>query len=178
MSRLTGTESRRLNVRQGIGITATPPDRFCLVAGAADARTELTAFDLALLQAGIGDLNLVRVSSILPAQATESADIDVLPGSLLAVAYAAIQDDAPGTPLAAAVAVGIPGDDGPGVIMEHSGRMTAAEAEAEVERMVREAFAYRNRPLADVRTAVAHRTVSDAWSACVAAVALFSSVSD
>jgi len=38
----------------------------CLVAGAAEGASELNAFDGALLSAGIGDLNLVRVTSIIP----------------------------------------------------------------------------------------------------------------
>ncbi|NMB16013.1 MAG: pyruvoyl-dependent arginine decarboxylase, partial [Firmicutes bacterium] len=42
------------------------PEKFTLVAGGSEGPTGLNAFDNALLAAGLGNLNLVRVSSILP----------------------------------------------------------------------------------------------------------------
>jgi arginine decarboxylase len=39
---------------------------FFLVSGVGYGSTELTSFDAALLDAGIGDFNLVRMSSIMP----------------------------------------------------------------------------------------------------------------
>ena len=46
-------------------IVATPT-RYFMAHGCAEGVTELNAFDAALLRAGVGDTNLVRVSSILP----------------------------------------------------------------------------------------------------------------
>jgi arginine decarboxylase len=160
--------------RQGAATPFCRPDRYRLAAGTGEGRTALTAFDRALLQAGIGDLNLVRVSSILPAGAAPADRLDLAPGSLLPVAYAAIEGNVPGSVIAAAVAVGVAADGGPGVIMEHSGPMAGAEARATVEDMVREAFENRGRPLAEITSSVAECTVGDTWAACVAAVALFS----
>jgi arginine decarboxylase len=42
------------------------PSKFDLVVGSGEGATPLNSFDAALLDAGIGNLNLVRVSSILP----------------------------------------------------------------------------------------------------------------
>ena len=42
------------------------PKKFKIVAAAAEGHNNLTAFDNALLAAGIGNVNLVRISSILP----------------------------------------------------------------------------------------------------------------
>ena len=44
----------------------TNPERFIIVSAAAEAGYALTAFDAALLKAGIGNVNLVKISSILP----------------------------------------------------------------------------------------------------------------
>jgi len=44
----------------------TLPSQFFMVAGKGDSEYALNAFDLALLDAGIGNLNLIKVSSILP----------------------------------------------------------------------------------------------------------------
>ena len=42
------------------------PTQYFLVSGASDGYMPLNAFDGALLQAGIGNTNLVRMSSIVP----------------------------------------------------------------------------------------------------------------
>ncbi len=124
--------------------------KFCLVAGAAEADTRLTAFDRALLHAGIGNVNLLKVSSILPPHAKEENHPHITPGLLVPTAYGAITSEHPGELIAAAVAVGI-GDPGEyGVIMEFSGRVSREKAEDAVRGMVEEAFSYRERHLARV----------------------------
>ena len=47
------------------------PNVYCLVSGAAEGNTRLNAFDNALLEAGVGDTNLMRMSSICPPGAKE-----------------------------------------------------------------------------------------------------------
>ncbi|NLS44135.1 MAG: arginine decarboxylase, pyruvoyl-dependent [Firmicutes bacterium] len=122
------------------------PQKFTLVSGSAEGNTKLTAFDKALLVAGVGNLNLVRVSSILPSGAKYSERINIQPGSLTPIAYGVIRSDIPGSVISAAVGVGIvPGSFG--IIMEFSGVCTKAEAEKRVEEMVREALTRRNAPI-------------------------------
>lgn len=119
------------------------PRRFTLVAGSAEGDTQLTAFDKALLVAGVGNLNLIRVSSILPPGAEFIQQVDILPGSLTPIAYGTISSEVPGRLISAAIGVGaISGSFG--VIMEFTGTCTKAEAEKMVEKMVREALAIRN----------------------------------
>jgi arginine decarboxylase len=134
------------------------PRKYTLVAGTAEGSTRLNAFDHALLAAGIGNLNLLRVSSILPPDAEFVERLDIPPGALTPTAYGTIASEVPGEVIAAAIGVGL-GEPGEyGVIMEFSGRCTRAEAEAEVRAMVEEAFRTRGRELRRVEIrAVEHR---------------------
>ena len=147
------------------------PTKFTLVTGSSEGRTELTAFDKALLAAGIGNLNLVKVSSILPPGARAVDRLDVPPGSLLPVAYASITSAIPGELIAAAVAVGLSPNNF-GVIMEFSGRLSGAEAEARVRAMVEEAFETRRMPLGSIQARSVEHRVSSTGCA-FAAVALW-----
>ncbi len=133
------------------------PTRYSLVSGAAEGRTPLTAFDQALLAAGVGNLNLLKVSSILPPGAVHVERLVIPPGSLVPVAYATLTSAAPGDLIAAAVAVGH-SPDTHGVIMETSGRLTRQEIEERIRAMVEEAFAIRRLTLTRVEVvAISHR---------------------
>ena len=55
----------------------TRTDRYTLVSGIGTGSTVLNAFDAALLSAGVGNFNLLRVSSILPPHSTEERCINV-----------------------------------------------------------------------------------------------------
>jgi arginine decarboxylase len=72
------------------------PTRYFLVSGASEGYTPLNAFDGALLQAGIGNTNLVRMSSIVPPHCQEISPIPLPLGALVPVAYASITSDEPG----------------------------------------------------------------------------------
>ncbi|MGE5553765.1 MAG: pyruvoyl-dependent arginine decarboxylase [Betaproteobacteria bacterium] len=134
------------------------PTRYSLVSGVAEGQTPLTAFDRALLAAGIGNLNLLKVSSILPPGAVYVSQLTIPPGSLLPVAYAAMTSATPGDLIAAAVAVGRGDPEEYGVIMETSGHFTRQEIEAHIKAMVEEAFATRQKCLVRVEVAaVAHQ---------------------
>jgi len=99
----------------------------------------LNAFDRALLAAKAGNVNLLRVSSILPPGAVYNDEIHLPPGSLVPVAYGAFTSTTPGDIITAVVSVGIP-KKGFGVIMEHSGHFSKQEGEDLMNRMVIEAF--------------------------------------
>lgn len=125
------------------------PTKFTMCAGSAEGPTRLNAFDNALLAAGIGNLNLLRVSSVLPPGAQEVPTLAIPPGSLTPTAYGTITSSTPGERIAAAVAIGFT-ENTFGMIMEYSGVCTREEAEHEVTRMVEEAFRQRNLPLVKV----------------------------
>ncbi|MEW6308519.1 MAG: arginine decarboxylase, pyruvoyl-dependent [Bacillota bacterium] len=144
------------------------PTRYTLVAGSGEGRTALNSFDQALLNSGIGNMNLLRVSSILPPAAVHVEEFRMRPGSLLPTAYGAITSEVPGERIAAGVAVGrSPGDFG--VIMEFSGKCSRAEAEAELEAMVREAFSMRGLDLAEYRVKAVEHVVKSKGCAFAAA---------
>lgn len=135
------------------------PTKFTIITGRGEGETRLNAFDAALLNAGLGNVNLLKVSSILPPGACETETLALQPGALVPVAYGTLASDAPGTTIAAAAAVGF-GDEF-GVIMEYSGFGSRTQAEARIHDMVREAFRMRSMPLRGIRIkaiehAVAH----------------------
>ncbi|MFY9140965.1 MAG: arginine decarboxylase, pyruvoyl-dependent [Thermacetogeniaceae bacterium] len=125
------------------------PNKFKLVVGHGEGRTPLNAFDAALIDAGIGNLNLVRVSSILPPDAQYTPDLWIPPGTPTFTAYGYLTSTTPGQLIAAAIGVGI-SPDTYGVIMEYEGYCTKEEAEEQVRAMVEEGFWMRSLPLKDV----------------------------
>jgi len=134
------------------------PKKFFVTAGSSEGTTALTAFDGALLNARVGNTNLLRVSSILPPGCEFEPDLVIPPGSLLPIAYGSITSSEPGDMISAAVGVGIKKNSF-GVIMEFSGKCSKKEAEEQVVRMVEEAFAMRNLELDEVKVAAVEHTV-------------------
>lgn len=133
------------------------PKKYFLTCGSAEGETELTAFDGALLKAGIGNVNLIKVSSILPPKAEYLPNLELPFGALVPTAYGAIISEKPGEIIAAAIAVGISADTF-GIIMELSGKLTKKEAEVRIEKMVKESFEMRKMKLVDIKiSAVEHK---------------------
>lgn len=149
------------------------PNIYCLVHGAAEGRTRLNAFDLALLNAGVGDTNLMRMSSILPPAAEQVSvhDITLPKGGLIPLAYASIDGTTPGQLISAAIAVGIPEDDRePGVIMEFEDHASLTNVEEIVRQMVVDGFEYRNRKLKEIKSIGIEHKVERCGSVFAAAV--------
>jgi arginine decarboxylase len=147
------------------------PKKVKLVAAGAEGPTPLNAFDNALLRAGIGNLNLVRVSSILPPGCVHEPDFPIPPGSLTPTAYGYLVSAEPGQEIAAAIGVGFSEDDY-GVIMEFEGVCSREEAAERVAAMVREAFAARGKRLRELKVeAAAHRVAQN--GAVVAAAVMW-----
>ncbi len=136
------------------------PKKFKVVAGGAEGKSKLTAFDNALLQAGVGNVNLLKVSSILPPSCTYDPDFILPLGALTPIAYGSIVSDVPGETIVAAVAVGIPEQNTMGVIMEYSGKSTKEEAEMKIRQMVEEAFEVRNLSLKEIKVCAVEHKVS------------------
>lgn len=140
------------------------PVRFTLGAGQGEAGTPLNAFDAALLAAGMGNLNLLRVSSILPPGAVHTEKLDIPHGMLVPTAYATLASQQPGQQIAAAVAVGIPADSGCGVIMECSDYCSKKEIEERIIGMVQAAFVMRERQLRGIQLIAIEHTVEQCGS--------------
>lgn len=142
------------------------PDSYYLVCGEADGYMPLNAFDAALLDAGVGDTNLVRMSSILPPGCRNIDPVALPPGALVPVAYASITSAIPGERIAAAVAVAVPRDAGqPGLIMEYSSDGSKEDIEAIVRRMAEEGFKTRQRELLEIRSIAVEHVVTSTGAA-------------
>ncbi len=127
------------------------PTRYFLVSGASDGYTPLNAFDGALLQAGIGNTNIVKMSSIVPPHCQRIAPVPLPPGALVPAAYAAITSDIPGEMISAAVALALTEDpDRPGLIMEYSSRGRREAIEEIVREMVKEGMKLRGWPIKEL----------------------------
>jgi arginine decarboxylase len=169
-------ESFRDAMRRGEGVAMIwkKVTRVAATSGAAEGGTQLNAFDNALLAAGIGNVNLVKVSSIVP------PDVDIVPlprikpGAIVAAAYAAMTSDTPGETIAAAVGYALPEDrTKAGVIMEYHDRTDRQTAEDTVRAMLREALSVRGERTREVQVfAVQHRV--QRVGCALAAVALLS----
>ena len=96
-------------------------NRFTCVSGPGKGSTHLNAFDAALIASGVGNYNLLRVSSILPPQAVRSDVINVPFGAPLLIAYGFHEAHEKNDLVSASISIGVPKDRSlPGVIMEHS----------------------------------------------------------
>lgn len=119
-----------------------------IVKGVAHGTTELTAFDKALLSAGIGNLNLVKVSSIIPPNTVVVRQVrladEVPAGAIVPAVYSHITSDRLGQTIASAIAIGTPKDSNlPGVIFESSLIGNACTAVDRVRKMTTEAMRVR-----------------------------------
>lgn len=149
------------------------PDVFCLVRGASEGHTRLNAFDNALINAGVGDTNLMRVSSILPpgARQMDIRDARLPKGGLIPLAYATMDSTTPGRIISSAVAVGIPEDpEEAGVIMEFEDHSRLDNVEEIVRQMVVDAFEFRGRALKEIRSIGIEHKVDTCGAAFSAAV--------
>jgi len=128
--------------------------------GHAEGGTPLNAFDNALLAAGIGNINLVKISSILPPEVPVIELPKIKPGALVPTAYAAMTSEVPGETVAAAVGYAIPDDPAKnGVIMEFHGHGTREHAERAIEAMLEEAFRVRGEPIREMKVFAVEHTV-------------------
>ena len=126
------------------------PHYYSIVSGLGESGHELVAFDQALLDAGIGDYNLVKVSSIIPPNCVFRESIDLPKGSILYVAYAkkTIKYNQLGS---TAVAIAFPKNANEnGVIFEASSDEQNAKSVA-IE-MCREAIANRGMEIQELRS--------------------------
>jgi len=139
---------------------------YFLASGSSDGFTELNAFDQSLLEAGIGDTNLVRMSSILPPSCARISPFKLPYGDLVPVAYACETSSKPGEWISAAVAAAVPMDANlPGLIMEVSGSGRQTEMEEQVREMAVQGMSYRNREIKEIHIAGAEWIVKEHGSA-------------
>ncbi|MEN4006735.1 MAG: arginine decarboxylase, pyruvoyl-dependent [Methanobacteriaceae archaeon] len=92
--------------------------KIAITSGKSEGPSKLNAFDNALLDAGIGDVNLIKVSSIIPAD-SEFVKLPFLkPGSMINCVMAHAHSEKKGDVLTAVIAVAVSDDFG--CVVEHS----------------------------------------------------------
>jgi len=153
------------------GITQTIPNKFFLVAGHSEGMTPLNAFDSALLDAGIGNTNLVKMSSILPPGSKKIKPAKLPLGALVPVAYASKVSTQVDEIISAGVAVAIPKDPKKnGLIMEYSGAGHKQEIERIVRHMAEEGMRYRGYEVKEILSIAAQHNVKKIGAAYAAVV--------
>lgn len=159
----------------------TLPRYVILTAGSGIGSTPLRAFDAALLNAGIGDFNLVQVSSIAPAGAEicymknggEEHIAKLKKGTIVPVVYGMIASETAGETIAAALVVGVPQDrERNGVIFETSGIGDKRTAEDRACRMVEEALLARGVSIFEMMPVSAEIVIDDKAGCAVSAALL------
>lgn len=81
--------------------------RIAIVSGKDEGPTKLNAFDNALTDAGIGDVNLIKVSSMLAGNAEVEDIVPLKPGAMVNCVLSTLTSDKPDDVITAAVAVAI-----------------------------------------------------------------------
>ena len=127
------------------------PKEVMIGAVSAEGKTPLNAFDNCLIRLGVGDVSLVRLTSILP------PDVKVVenppkfyPGSTVPAIYNYIVSTVPGERIAAAIIMGRT-EGGPTLVAEVAGRnMTKEEAENSVRDMLEEMARMRGLKLKEI----------------------------
>jgi arginine decarboxylase len=115
--------------------------KISVLTGTGSGETALAAFDSALRAAGVANYNLIRLSSVIPAQAevvvgNEAPRPSGEWGDKLYCVYAECEAVEAGREAWAGVGWVQSPDDGRGLFVEHSGG-----SQAEVERLIRESLA-------------------------------------
>jgi arginine decarboxylase len=129
------------------------PTKYFLVSGASEGYTPLNAFDGALLQAGIGNTNIVKMSSIVPPHCQLISPVALPPGAIVPAAYACITSDIPGEIISAGVAVALPEDENQnGLIMEYSAKGGRLKIEEIVRNMAVEGMKLRGWEIKDLKS--------------------------
>lgn len=149
---------------------AAAPNVLWLTHGHAEGDTKLNAFDNALIAAGVGHWNLVKVTSVAPRDATLlGSPVEIEAGSIVPAVLASCHSDRPGEVITACVGIGL-GTSSHGMIMEHAGAGAPAEMEAVVRRMLEESFMRRGLELERVVVRTVSHTVERIGASVAAAV--------
>lgn len=142
-----------------------------IVWGSADGKTELGTFDKALAEAGIHNYNLIKLSSVIPQNATivkkGTLDQDWNIGDVIATVLAEHSSSEPGETIVAGLSWAI-ADEG-GIFMEQHGR-TKDEVRTSMEDCLDDARAVRDWNWHTEDMKLVEHTVNQAGAAIVAAV--------
>lgn len=145
--------------------------KIAIVSGKSEGPTKLNAFDNALSDAGIGDVNLIKVSSMLGG----NAEIKKLPklkaGSMVNCVLSEITSDNPGDKITAVIAVAI-GDELGCVVETTKTNEDLKDVEDEAKFMVRYMMEKRNVEIRDLIVESSTATVENIASVVASVIYL------
>jgi len=142
--------------------------KISITSGKAEGQTKLNAFDNALLDAGIGNINLIKVSSIIPpgAEMVEIPEFEA--GDMVKCVLAQVTSNKAGDKISALVAVATSNDLG--CVVEHSGvNKDPKQLRNEAVFMVKQMMEIREKSINEIIVEQNNHKVKD-WGAAVAAV--------
>lgn len=154
-----------------INIKASDKMKIAIVTGKDEGPTKLNAFDNALSDAGIGDVNLIKVSSMLAG----NAEICELPplkaGSMVNCVLSSVTSDNPGDEISAVIGLAI-GEE-LGCVVETTGiNKKLEDLENETKYMVRYMMEKRNVEIKDLIIKTSSATVENIASVVASVVYL------
>ena len=143
--------------------------RIAIVSGASEGPTELNAFDNALYEAEIGDVNLIKVSSMLEANTKVEKLPKLKAGSMVNCVLSSLTSDNEGDELIACVAVAI-GDELGCVVEANGTNQNPEDIKSEAIEMVKYMMDNRNVRIKELIVEEAHHTVKEIGSAIAAVI--------
>ena len=143
--------------------------RIAIVSGASEGPTELNAFDNALYEAEIGDVNLIKVSSMLEANTKVEKLPKLKAGSMVNCVLSSLTSDNEGDKLIACVAVAI-GDELGCVVEANGTNQNPEDIKSEAIEMVKYMMDKRNVRIKELIVEEAHHTVKEIGSAIAAVI--------
>lgn len=148
---------------------AVPTRFFCTSGQGTSKASDLNAFDQALLEARIGEQNLVPVSSVLPAGIKQLDEPSPLPRGAITPCVLAQQRGTEGETISAGIAYGFRADDEGGYVAEGHGHMREEAMREILEWKMHEIARLRDVELGTIRYEIQEmRIPMDHYGVCLA----------
>lgn len=149
------------------------PSRYFVTSGSATSPvSDLNAFDQALLEAGIGEQNIVPVSSVLPA-GIEETDPVAIPRGAITHCVLSQERGTEGETISAGIAYAFRADGEGGYVAEGHGKMDAKSLREILEWKVDEIAKHRDVEIGETQYQIEAQAVPmDEYGACLAALVL------
>lgn len=146
------------------------PKKCTLVHGEASGETELESIDNALIEAGIGNLNLIKVTSIFPEKCEIIEKHKLKPGTITPTTIAQISSSAENQKISASISIA-KSDNSYGVISEYKGKnIDKIEAQKKSEAIGKRMLENRGLKLKEIKTVSAEHSVNKFGTAIAAVV--------
>lgn len=147
------------------------PKKVFVTTGKGESNTsEINAFDRALIYAGIGELNLVKVSSILPENCKEISPIKIKPGTITFTVLSRC-DGKRGERISAGIGFAFLKDNKEfGMVAEDSGNKSEEEVEKELRNKLQEMASSRKMEIERMKIKTSSLTVDLEFGCVIAAL--------